>query len=81
VAVIGIPHETWGESVCAFIVPEGGAALDEEAVLAYARQELGSYKRPKTVEFVEALPLTAVGKLDKKALRKRFWAEGDRQIR
>jgi fatty-acyl-CoA synthase len=81
VAVIGIPHETWGESVCAFIVRDAGAALDEAAVLAYARQELGTYKRPKQVEFVEALPLTAVGKLDKKVLRKRFWVEGDRQIR
>jgi fatty-acyl-CoA synthase len=81
VAVIGVPHETWGECVCAFIVRTDGIDLDEAAVLAHARECLGTYKRPKQVEFVEALPLTAVGKLDKKALRHAFWSADDRQIR
>jgi len=80
VAVIGVPDETWGESVCAFIVRPAEADLDDQSVLAFARSELGTYKRPKRVEFVDALPLTAVGKIDKKALRARFWSAEGRQI-
>jgi acyl-CoA synthetase (AMP-forming)/AMP-acid ligase II len=49
-------------------------------VIAFARERLGTYKRPKHVEFVSTLPLTAVGKLDKKALREGFWSHSDRQI-
>ncbi len=69
VAVAGIPHPDWGEAVVAFVVPAPEEPLDEDAVLAHARAKLSAYKRPKAVRVVESLPLTAYGKVDKKALR------------
>jgi fatty-acyl-CoA synthase/long-chain acyl-CoA synthetase len=80
VAVIGVPHETWGEAVTAFVVVKPGDQVDLSALKAYARQELATYKRPKSIELVDALPLTAVGKPDKKALRAPYWTSADRQI-
>lgn len=77
-AVVGVPHEHWGEAVHAVVV--AGGAVDEATLLAYARKELGAYKRPKSVEFVDALPLTVYGKVDKKALRAPHWQDHDRAI-
>ncbi|MEU6244016.1 AMP-binding protein [Streptomyces sp. NPDC047024] len=68
VAVAGVPHPDWGEAIVAFIVPSDDR-VTAESVLAAARTELSSYKRPKSVVLVDALPTTAVGKVDKKALR------------
>lgn len=69
VAVAGIPHPDWGEAVVAFVVPDPEEPLDEAAVLAHCRDKLSAYKRPKAVRVVDSLPLTAYGKVDKKALR------------
>ncbi|GAB3675745.1 AMP-binding protein [Salinisphaera aquimarina] len=69
VAVVGLPHADWGEAVSAFIVAADGAQLTETQVLDHCRGELSRYKQPKNVQFVDALPVTAYGKLDKKALR------------
>lgn len=78
-AVIGIPHEDWGEAVHAVIVPvqEGFSA---EALLGWARDQLAAYARPKSVETIDALPETPFGKIDKKALRAKYWAGMDRGI-
>jgi len=56
VAVIGVPDEVWGESVKAIIVPQKGMSLREEEVIEFCRQRLSSYKKPKSVDFVEDLP-------------------------
>ncbi len=80
VAVIGIPDPDWGEAVCAIIVPSPGAELDEADLLAQARELLGNYKRPKSIVFVDEIPLTPFGKSDKKALRKPFWENAERAI-
>ncbi len=80
VAVIGIPDPDWGESVCAIIVREPGADLDEAAVLAASRELLGNYKRPKSVIFAPEIPLTALGKADKKKLREPFWSGQSRAV-
>jgi long-chain acyl-CoA synthetase len=77
--VIGIPHEKWGEAVHAVVVP-GDAGLDEETVLQHAREHLAGYKRPKSVEFVDALPKTSYGKVAKRELRARYWAHLDRAV-
>ncbi len=69
VAVVGVPHPDWGEAVVAFVVPDPGTTLDEEAVRAHCRDRLSAYKRPKAVTPVDALPLTAYSKVDKKKLR------------
>jgi acyl-CoA synthetase (AMP-forming)/AMP-acid ligase II len=71
-AVIGAPDETWGETVHALIVAKPGKAIDAESLLAHCARELAGYKKPRKLTFVEALPRTANGKIDKKALRARF---------
>lgn len=69
VAVVGVPHPDWGEAVVAFVVPDADTALDEASAHKHCRASLSAYKRPKAIEQVESLPLTAYGKVDKKALR------------
>ncbi|MDY7103924.1 MAG: AMP-binding protein [Actinomycetota bacterium] len=69
VAVAGIDHPDWGEAVVAFVVATEPGAIDEATVLARCRDDLSAYKRPKAVRIVDALPVTAYGKFDKKALR------------
>jgi acyl-CoA synthetase (AMP-forming)/AMP-acid ligase II len=76
-AVIGVPHEKWGEAVHAMVVAEG---IDAAAIIAHAKQRLGGVKAPKSVEFVESLPRTAAGKMDKKALRARHWGGANRMV-
>jgi fatty-acyl-CoA synthase len=80
VAVIGIPHAEWGEAVCAVVVPARGAALDDAVVIQHCRERVAAYKRPKTVQFVDEIPVTPFGKPDKKALRSVHWAGATRQI-
>jgi acyl-CoA synthetase (AMP-forming)/AMP-acid ligase II len=73
VAVFGIPSEDWGEGVHAVVVPEPGHRLSAEAVTAYARQHLASYKIPRSVTFLDELPRTGSGKVLKRELRAPFW--------
>jgi fatty-acyl-CoA synthase len=80
VAVIGIPHDDWGESVHAVIVPAEFHALTEDEILSFADEALADYKKPKSVEFVEKLPTTPYGKVDKKVLREPYWKEADRNV-
>ncbi|MFV0533531.1 MAG: AMP-binding protein [Cumulibacter sp.] len=70
-AVIGVPDEKWGEAVKAYVVLKDGAAVTEEDLIAHARVAKGRVNAPKSVEFIDELPLTPVGKLDKKSLRMR----------
>jgi long-chain acyl-CoA synthetase len=68
-ACIGVPDEKTGEAVRLFVVRSGGAALDEIGLLAHCRRELASYKVPKQVRFIDALPKSTVGKILRKDLR------------
>ena len=72
-AVIGVPHEKWGESVHAIVVADG---LDAATIIAHAKARLGGVKAPKSVAFVDSIPRTAAGKMDKKALRAVHWGDG-----
>ena len=69
-AVIGIPHEQWGEAVHAVVVRKPGAEVDEEQLRLYCREFIAGYKCPKSVEFRDSLPLSAAGKILKRELRK-----------
>ena len=80
VAVVGLPDDIWGEAVTAFVVARDGAAADEAALIAHARGRLAGYKAPKAVRFVEAIPLSAVGKPLRRALREPFWQGKERAI-
>jgi len=68
-AVVGVPDAKWGETVKAFVVCKAGASVGEADVIAHCKQLIASYKCPKLVEIVAALPRTATGKLNKMALR------------
>lgn len=67
VVVVGVADPTWGELVKALVVRRSGSDLDAASVTAYAENELGSYKKPRIVEFVDALPVTPTGKVDRRA--------------
>jgi fatty-acyl-CoA synthase len=79
VAVVGIPHEKWGEVPKAFVSPRPGTEPSEQDVIAFARERLAHYKCPRDVEFVE-LPKTATGKIQKFKLREREWAGRPKRI-
>ena len=68
-AVIGLPHERWGEAVHAVVVARPGAAITEAELTAFCSSRIASYKTPKSIEFADALPRTPVGKIDKVSLR------------
>lgn len=68
-AVVGLPHEKWGEAVTAFVILEKGDTLSEEDLLAFCREKLAGYKRPKAAIFLEAFPRTTSGKILKRKLR------------
>lgn len=70
-AVIGIPHEKWGEAVHACVVLKQGIAVSDGELIAFCKKELAHYKAPKTIEFLTALPRTGSGKIYKKGLSER----------
>lgn len=78
VAVIGLPDPKWGENVCAVIEPVEGRMIDEDEVIAFCRDKLASFKKPKSVQVVDEFPRTAAGKVQKYVLRERFSAAADR---
>jgi len=80
VAVIGVPHEVWGEEVMAIVVLKEGHQLTIDELTAHCADRLASYKRPRRVEFVEALPRNAAGKVLKKMLREPYWAGEMRRV-
>jgi fatty-acyl-CoA synthase len=74
VAVIGLPDEKWGETVCAVVEPAEGAEIDGAELINFCSERLASYKKPTSVQVVETLPRTAGGKPKKFLLRDRFVA-------
>jgi len=79
-AVVGVPHDLWGEAVKAFVVMKPGEQLTEEAVLKHCKAKLGGVKAPKSVEFCADIPKTAAGKIDRKSLRAPYWKQAERQV-
>jgi acyl-CoA synthetase (AMP-forming)/AMP-acid ligase II len=68
-AVIGLPHERWGEAVTAIVILKAGQTIDEETLLKKVRSQLSPFKCPKRIIFTETMPKTATGKIQKAKLR------------
>jgi long-chain acyl-CoA synthetase len=67
-AVIGVPHDTHGEEVKAFVILTEGATITADELVAWAKDQMAAYKYPRIVEFVSALPMTSTGKILKREL-------------
>jgi long-chain acyl-CoA synthetase len=80
-AVIGIPHDEWGEQVHAVVVLKPGAALEERELIEHCKTLIAGFKCPRSVEFRdESLPLSGAGKILKRDLRERYWAGRNRNV-
>jgi fatty-acyl-CoA synthase len=84
-AVIGIPDDKWGEAVKAFVVLKPGAShnaaeLQAQELQAYVKDKRGAPWSPKSIDFIDAIPVTRLGKIDRKALRAPCWQGRSRGV-
>jgi long-chain acyl-CoA synthetase len=79
-AVIGVPDDQWGEAVKAFVVTVKGQKITEKELIEFCKNSLASYKKPKSVEFLDELPRNPQGKILKQVLREKYWVTRDRRI-
>ncbi|MGB5501161.1 MAG: AMP-binding protein, partial [Polyangiales bacterium] len=79
-AVVGVPDEKWGEAIKAVVQLKPGAAVSAQDLIGVCREQLGGVKAPKSVEFVEALPRSPVGKVLKREIREKYWKGQERRV-
>ncbi|WP_077213189.1 class I adenylate-forming enzyme family protein [Bacillus dakarensis] len=80
VAVIGVPNEEYGEEIKAICEINPKVSVTEAELIDFCRRELASYKRPRSVEFIEELPRNTVGKVLKRILRENYWKAKERKV-
>jgi len=81
VVVIGVPDEIWGEAIKAIVSTKPGMKTSEREIIDFCKQNLASYKKPKSVEFIDELPKNPYGKILKRELREKYWIGQERRIR
>ncbi|MGH3360085.1 MAG: long-chain-fatty-acid--CoA ligase [Nocardioidaceae bacterium] len=79
-AVIGVPDDTWGETIKAVVAFKPGQSVDPDELIAFCKKRLAHYKCPTSIDVVEALPRNPTGKILKRDLRKPYWADRERQV-
>lgn len=80
VAVIGVPDDYWGEAVKAVVVLKGGIKATDAEIIDFCKNNMSSYKKPKTIEFIDSLPKNSYGKVLKTELREKYWKDRDRKV-
>jgi acyl-CoA synthetase (AMP-forming)/AMP-acid ligase II len=81
VAVIGVPDPKWGEAVKAVVALVPGASVEEEELIVFCKDNIASYKKPKTIDFVNELPKNSYGKILKRELRATYWKGKGKAVR
>jgi long-chain acyl-CoA synthetase len=79
-AVIGVPDEKSGEAVKAVLVLKHGMMATESEIIEYCRENLASYKKPKSVEFRDSMPMTGSGKIQKNQIREEYWKGYEKKV-
>jgi long-chain acyl-CoA synthetase len=79
-ALVGIPSDEWGESIHAFIVRKAGHQVSAEDLVAHCDGQIANYKCPRSIDFLDALPMSGAGKVLKAKLRAPFWEGRSRRI-
>ena len=79
-AVIGVPDSDWGERVHAVVVLLPGQQATADDIRAHCKTQIAGYKAPRTVDFVDALPMSGAGKILKRELRKQYWDDIGGQV-
>lgn len=80
VAVVGVPDDHWGEAVKAVVSLKEGVSVSEQELIDFCVERLASYKKPKSIDFVNALPKSPVGKILRREVRETYWKGQDRRI-
>jgi acyl-CoA synthetase (AMP-forming)/AMP-acid ligase II len=79
-AVVGVPDDVWGEAVKAIVVMKPGKKATASDIIGFTRERIAGFKTPKSVDFIDALPRNASGKILRRHLRDPYWAGKDRQV-
>jgi len=78
--VIGVPDDKWGEAVKGLVIKKNGAEVSEDELIDFCKNRLSSYKKPKSIEFMDSFPKSTVGKVLKRELRQKYWEGKERKI-
>jgi acyl-CoA synthetase (AMP-forming)/AMP-acid ligase II len=77
---VGVPDDVWGEAVKAVVVLKPGAKATEAELIEHCKERLASFKKPKSVDIVESLPKSPVGKILRRVIREPYWQGRQRRV-